>query len=106
MPNSVSLLRSVQTTKVAQRRGQIEILLEILGIASKGGTSKTSLAQRSGLSFRRFEKYLELLEAQGLLESCEVDGIVTSIYRTTEKGYAARKTLLEAQKLILGVCDS
>lgn len=84
------------------RRNQIEILVEILA-ASVGGLSKTSLARRSGLSFRRFEKYLALLEGNGLLECFKIDGMVTPIYRITGKGLVVEKMLVEVQKLVTNV---
>jgi predicted transcriptional regulator len=54
------------------RRGQIEILIDILTWASprsgSKGVTKTHLAYASGLNFRRFEQYLDLLVQRKLIE--------------------------------------
>jgi predicted transcriptional regulator len=93
------------------RRGQIEILIDILTWASprsgSKGVTKTHLAYASGLNFRRFEKYLQLLMQRGLIEladNCEKATVVGNprVYRTTVGGERMRQILLEAEELILG----
>jgi predicted transcriptional regulator len=96
------------------RRGQIEILIDILTWASprsgSKGVTKTHLAYASGLNFQRFEKYLQLLVQRGLIElieladNCEKATVVGNprVYRTTVGGERMRQILLEAEDLILG----
>jgi predicted transcriptional regulator len=85
------------------RRGQIEILIDILTWASprrgSKGVTKTHLAYASGLNFRRFERYLQLLVQRKLIEL--VNGS-PRIYKTTASGERMREILLEAEDLILG----
>lgn len=107
--------KSVTTQKLALaatkvRRGQIELLVEILTIAStqdgSRGATKSRLASKSGLNFRRFEKYLRLLLQRGLLEIADqaAGGILASprVYRTTQRGERVLLILTEAEELILG----
>jgi predicted transcriptional regulator len=96
------------------RRGQIEILVDILTLASpfscassNEGVTKTHLAASSGLNFRRLEKYLELLLQRKLIEviDCRKNVVAARIYRTTASGERMRSILLEAEELILGTDD-
>jgi predicted transcriptional regulator len=96
------------------RRGQIEILVDILTLASpfscassNEGVTKTHLAASSGLNFRRLEKYLELLVQRKLIEviDCRKNVVAARIYRTTASGERMRSILLEAEELILGTDD-
>ncbi len=48
------------------RRSRIDIIIEVLEVA-KSGVNKTSIVYRTNINFRLAEKYLELLEKQGLL---------------------------------------
>lgn len=91
----------VSVRQRAVRRSQIEILIQILDSASGSDISKTLLAQRSGLNFRRFGKYFALLEKHGLIECLKLDGVITLTYKTSEKGLAAQRMLMEFQELIL-----
>lgn len=50
------------------RRSRIDIVIEILEVA-KHGVNKTTIVYRSNLNFTLADKYLELLEKQGLLEN-------------------------------------
>jgi predicted transcriptional regulator len=89
------------------RRGQIEILVRILTSASLSsapkGVTKTHLAHASGLNFRRFEKYLDLLEQKRLVKHVEDEQETGSeIYGTTPTGERTRLLLLEAENLIFG----
>jgi predicted transcriptional regulator len=101
------------------RRGQIEIFVEILTLASSvsvygsKGVTKTHLAYESGLNFRRLERYLDLLVQRRLIESAvdekkrkkkkEQESMLT--YRTTASGERMRSILLEAEKLISDTYD-
>ena len=61
------------------RRSRIDIIIEILEVA-KAGVNKTSIVYRANLNFTLAEKYLELLEMQGLVEN------KSDKYITTENG--------------------
>jgi predicted transcriptional regulator len=61
------------------RRSRIDIVVNILDVA-KNGVNKTAIVYRSNINFTLAEKYLELLENQGLLENN------SEKYITTDKG--------------------
>jgi len=69
------------------RRSRFDIIIEILEVA-KAGVNKTSIVYRTNLNFTLAEKYLELLEMQGLMEN------KSEKYITTGKG----KIFLEKAK--------
>ena len=71
------LLECIEGLKM--RRSRIDIIIEILEVA-KAGVNKTSIVYRTNLNFRLADKYIELLEKQGLLEN------KLNKYITTEKG--------------------
>ncbi len=71
------------------RRSRIDIIIDILEVA-KMGVNKTSVVYRTNLNFKLADKYLELLQNQGLVEN-RVDK-----YITTDKG----KIFLEKAKEI------
>lgn len=79
------LLESIEGLKM--RRSRIDIIIEILEVA-KAGVNKTSIVYRTNLNFTLAEKYLELLEMQGLMEN------KSEKYITTGKG----KIFLEKAK--------
>jgi predicted transcriptional regulator len=95
-----------------RRRRPIEILIEILTLASPSsasslsssaaGATKTRLASASGLNFRRFERYLELLMKKKFLERLEDHQReeLPGIYRTTVLGEEARLILVKAKKVV------
>ncbi len=58
------------------RRSRIDIVAEILEVAKKG-VNKTAIVYKTNLNFTLAEKYLSLLEKQGLLEN-KSDKYVTS----------------------------
>jgi predicted transcriptional regulator len=101
---------------VKPRRGQIEIFLQILTLASPSlvskGVTKTHLGNASGLNFHRLEKYLDLLVQRKLIEKVvpnEGDegakGGSLGRYETSKNGERVRSILLEAERLILGGSD-
>jgi predicted transcriptional regulator len=61
------------------RRSRIDIVVEVLEVA-KNGVNKTAIVYRTNLNFRLADKYIELLENQGLLEN------KLSKYITTDRG--------------------
>lgn len=103
----------IQKHEIKMRRGQIEILVDILSLASalsgSKGVTKTHLVYKSGLNFRRFEKYLDLLVKRRLIELIDnkekTEASTPWIYRTTANGERTRLILLEAESLILGSDD-
>jgi len=63
------------------KRSRIDIIIDVLE-AAKIGVNKTGLVYRTNLNFKLANKYLEILQNQGLLEK-RLDK-----YRTTDKGKA------------------
>ncbi len=61
------------------RRSKIDIIIDVLEVA-KMGVNKTSVVYRTNLNFKLADKYLELLQNQGLVEN-KMDK-----YITTDKG--------------------
>ena len=61
------------------RRSRIDIVVDVLDVA-KNGVNKTAIVYRTNLNFRLADKYIELLEKQGLLEN------KLNKYITTDKG--------------------
>ncbi len=61
------------------RRGRIEIIMEVLEIA-KTGVSKTNIVYKANLNLKLADKYLDLLQKDGMLEN-RLDK-----YIITEKG--------------------
>jgi len=71
------------------RRSRIDIIIDVLEVA-KMGVNKTSVVYRTNLNFKLADKYLELLQTQGLVENR------VNKYITTDKG----KIFLEKAKEI------
>ena len=61
------------------RRSRIDIIIDVLEVAIMG-VNKTSVVYRSNLNFKLAEKYLELLQKNGLVENR------VNKYITTDKG--------------------
>jgi predicted transcriptional regulator len=61
------------------RRSKIDIIIDVLEVA-KMGVNKTSVVYRTNLNFKLADKYLELLQNQGLVENKQ------DKYITTDKG--------------------
>lgn len=75
-----------------QRRGEVQILTEILSLSIKGAKA-THLMYKANLSYSTLRRYLSAALKQGLISKvCEDDGSV--IYYITDKG----KLLLEKLK--------
>jgi len=70
---------------VGNRRNELEIIRDILGMNS-GRT--TSLRHSVNLSHAQMRKYLDFLERSGLI-TLERQGSRTSVFQVTEKGEAA-----------------
>ncbi len=71
------------------RRSRIDIIIDVLDVA-KMGVNKTSIVYRTNLNFTLADKYLDMLQKNGLVEN-RLDK-----YITTEKG----KIFLEKAKEI------
>ncbi len=61
------------------RRSRMDIIIDVLDVAQMG-VNKTSVVYRTNLNFKLAEKYLELLQKQGLVENR------VNKYLTTNKG--------------------
>ena len=74
----------------SHRRGEIEIICDILGICL-GGTAKTSIVYRANLNFTRLNKYLNVLLGMGYVSLSVACGEgnkdeMKIVYSTTEQG--------------------
>jgi predicted transcriptional regulator len=79
------------------RRGEVQILIDILGISLRGA-KVTHLLYKANLSYSTLQKYLAAMSKQGLIvKVCNDDGSV--VYCATEKG----KLVLERLKEVTSV---
>jgi predicted transcriptional regulator len=69
--------------KPASNRTRVEILASILKVAGNA-TLKTHIMYRANLSHRQLEKYLNFLEANGMLIQVLRDDV--RMFQVTEKG--------------------
>lgn len=63
-----------------RRRVRHDIVMEVLKTA-KGGTLKTRIMSKVGLSYTQFEKYLNALKEAGFITE------ESNVWKTTEKGF-------------------
>jgi len=84
--------------KLGWRRGAIDILMDMLIVASKEA-SKTDIVYKTNLNFNVVKKYLDFLLRKGLIEA---DGVQRNrkSYRTTDKGRLFIRRYREAVQLI------
>jgi len=79
------------------RRGHLQIMTEILEIASREGATKTAIVYKANINFTLANRYLEHLEERGLIGSH--NGGSVRVYTLTERGREAlfllRKTVDE-----------
>jgi predicted transcriptional regulator len=68
-----------KTEGLKMRRSKIDIVVDVLEV-TKNGVRKTAIVYKTNLNFRLAEKYILLLEKQGLLEK------KSDIYFTSDKG--------------------
>jgi predicted transcriptional regulator len=81
-----------------RRRGEVQILIEILGISLRG-VKVTPLMYKSNLSYSSLRKYLLSMSKRGLIvKVCNADGSV--IYQTTEKGKRVLDRLKEVKYIL------
>ena len=76
------------------RRDHLQIMTEILDIASREGATKTSLVYKANINFTLAKRYLEYLEKKGLIQRSNEANLIK--YSLTEKG---RETLLRLKKV-------
>jgi predicted transcriptional regulator len=81
------------------RRTQVDIIIKILAVASKGAT-KTALVYKSNLNFTLVQKYVDLLQRKGLLDIVQTHVGYTA-YKTTTAGAEALKALRSAMNFVL-----
>ncbi len=81
------------------RRSELDIITDILGLAANG-TKKTNILYKASLSYTQIQNYLPFLIKKQILEECLVEEKDKSYtyYKITPKGLdllqSARKTLL------------
>ena len=77
------------------RRGEVQILIDILGTSLKG-VKVTRLMYKANLSYSTLRKYLSAMSKQGLIvKVCNDDGSV--VYCATEKGKLVLDRLKEVK---------
>jgi len=85
---------------MGRRRGEVQILMDILSTSSSG-IRVTHLMYRTNLSYSTLRKYLRTTLKQGLISKTQnSDGSVS--YRTTEKGKLLLNRLREVKCALLG----
>ncbi len=72
-------VRSGLKKRFKERRGRLEIMVDILSTAREG-VRKTEMVYKANLNFNRAERYIPFLEERGLME------ISGAVFKTTEKG--------------------
>ena len=78
------LLLVVGATVQHPRRNQLEIVAQLLEIASQGGATKTSLVYKGNLNFKLAQRYLDELESKGMI--VRLEGGMGTTYECTERG--------------------
>ena len=78
------------------RRGRFRLISDILS-AAKNPSTKTSIVYSANLSFEQAQKYLDMLEEDGLLESHSSGH---KKYKITEKGRKFLKTFRNLDGLL------
>ena len=84
--------------KLGHRRGEVEILLDILSISVRG-VKITQLMYKANLSYATLQKYLLIMSKRGLITTvCNADGSV--VYYPTEKGKLVLNRLKEVRQVL------
>ncbi len=76
------------------KRSHIEIIVELLDIASGRRVTKTVLMNRTNVKFPLADSYLEFMERKGMIE--RADATTEAIYSTTRNGAEALSSLRNA----------
>jgi predicted transcriptional regulator len=83
---------------MGRRRGEVQILIDILGIALKG-VKFTHLMYKANLSYSTLRRYLSSMSKRGLIiKVCNNDG--SMVYRATEKGKRVLDRLKEVKHIL------
>ena len=83
---------------MGRRRGEVQILIEILDISLRG-VKVTPLMYKANLSYSSLRKHLLTMSKRGLIvKVCNADGSV--VYRTTEKGRLVLDRLKEVKYVL------
>jgi len=83
---------------MGHRRGEVEILIDILGISMKG-VRTTHLMYKANLSYSTLRKYLSTMSKRGLIAKVrKADGSI--IYYSTEKGKIVLNRLNEVMHVL------
>jgi predicted transcriptional regulator len=83
---------------MGRRRGEVQILIEILDISLKG-VKFTRLMYKANLSYSTLRKYLSAMSKRGLIvKVCNDDGSV--VYRATENGKLVLNRLKEVKHVL------
>jgi predicted transcriptional regulator len=86
-----------------KRRESIEIIIHLLEASSSAeGATRTYIVYRSGLSYVRCERYIDLLIKKGLLGYTEASIGRPAMYRVTNKGRATLTILSEVKDILYG----
>jgi predicted transcriptional regulator len=83
---------------MGRRRGEVQILIDILGISLRG-VKITPLMYKANLSYSSLQKHLSTMSKRGLIvKVCNADG--SMVYRTTEKGKRVLDRLKEVKYIL------
>jgi len=80
------------------RRGEVQILIDILGISLKG-VKVTRLMYKANLSYSTLRKYLSAMSKQGLIVKVCNDG-GSMVFCATEKGRLVLDRLREVESVL------
>ncbi|AWR97869.1 transcriptional regulator [Acidianus sulfidivorans JP7] len=75
------------------KRDQLEIIIDMMEVISKGYNSKSAVMKYANLSNTLLERYVELLMAKGLIEYSD------GYYKLTDKGLALLDKLRKIREL-------
>jgi predicted transcriptional regulator len=84
--------------RMGRRRGEFQILIDILTISLKGAKF-THLMYKANLSYSTLRKYLLAMSKQGLIEASDDNGY--TVYHATEKGRLVLNRLKEVKQVLL-----
>jgi predicted transcriptional regulator len=83
---------------MGRRRGEVQILIDILGICLKG-VKVTHLMYKANLSYYTLHRYLATMSKQGLIaKASSNDGF--EVYSVTEKGKTVLDKLREVELIL------
>jgi predicted transcriptional regulator len=87
-------LRESLKVRFKERRGKIEIMVDILSVA-RGGARKTEIVYNANLNFTRVDRYIPYLEERDLMVNSG------PVYRTTKKGEEFLREYQTMKKLLV-----